>query len=140
MAKANKGIENLKPMKKGETRNPNGRPPLLKNAIKNLPPNMREEVMGVLSHVLTLQDEEEAKKYLECKKGELGQYGFVIQIAIKQMLKEGYGFGATMQIMDRLYGRPRESAEITHKADGLTIVVNNKSEEKKLSTMKKLDI
>ncbi len=140
MANNPRHMENLRTPKKGEVRNPNGKPPKLVNAIKKLPPNMREEVYGVLAKALTLKDEEEAKKFLEFKQGELGKYGFVLQIAIKQLLKEGWGFGAMMSIMDRLYGRPKESAEVTHKSDGLTIIVNSAEEQMKLTSLKSLDI
>ena len=93
--------KNLKPCKPGETHNPNGRPTKLVNAIKKLPKDMQEKVYGVLAFALTLPDETSAKKYLESKQGELGQYGFVLQIAIKQLLKEGWGWSALMDIMDR---------------------------------------
>lgn len=133
-------VANLKPVKKGEVRNPKGKQPLLKNALKNLPPNMKEEVFGVLAHALTLRDEDEAKKYLECKQGELGQYGFVLQIAIKQLLKEGWGFNAMMDIFDRIYGRPKISADVTASSDGLTVIVKSKEEKDKLDKMGNLTI
>ena len=105
-------LENLKPCKPGETHNPHGRPPKLKNAIKKLPKDMQEKVMGVLAFALTLPDTNSAKKYLEYQSGELGEFGFVLQVAIKQLTKEGWGFNAMMDIMDRLYGKPRISAEV----------------------------
>ena len=81
-------LENLKPCKPGETHNPNGRPPKLKNAIKKLPRDMQEKVMGVLAFALTLPDTNSAKKYLEYQTGVLGEFGFVLQVAIKQLTKE----------------------------------------------------
>lgn len=133
-------MENLRAPAPGEVRNPNGKPKRLINVIKKLPANMQEEVFGILGYVLTLPDETAAKKYLEYKAGELGQYGFVLQIAIKQLLKEGWGFGAMMDILDRIYGKPRQSAEVTHKAEGLTIVVNNDDEKEKILNIGKLDV
>lgn len=104
--------KNLKPCKPGETHNPNGRPKKMVNAIKKLPKDMQEKVYGVLAFALTLPDETSAKKYLESQQGELGQYGFVLQIAIKQLLKEGWGWNALMDILDRLYGKPRETKDL----------------------------
>lgn len=135
-----RAAENLRPCKPGETHNPNGRPKKLINVIKKIPKDMQEKVYDVLAFALTLPDETSAKKYLESQQGELGQYGFVLQIAIKQLLKEGWGWSALMDIMDRLYGKPKMSADITATGDGLTIVVKNQEEKDKLDRMGELSI
>lgn len=135
-----RAAENLRPCKPGETHNPNGRPKKLVNVIKKIPKDMQEKVYDVLAFALTLPDETSAKKYLESQQGELGQYGFVLQIAIKQLLKEGWGWSALMDIMDRLYGKPKMSADITATGDGLTIVVKNQEEKDKLDRMGELSI
>ena len=132
--------ENLRPCKPGETHNPNGRPKKLVNVIKKIPKDMQEKVYDVLAFALTLPDETSAKKYLESRQGELGQYGFVLQIAIKQLLKEGWGWSALMDIMDRLYGKPKMSADITATGDGWTIVVKSQEEKDKLDNMGELQI
>ena len=130
-----RAAENLRPCKPGETHNPNGRPKKLVNVIKKIPKDMQEKVYDVLAFALTLPDETSAKKYLESRQGELGQYGFVLQIAIKQLLKEGWGWSALMDIMDRLYGKPKMSADITATGDGLSIVVKSLEEKDKLDNM-----
>ena len=135
-----KAAENLRPCKPGETHNPNGRPKKLVNVIKKIPKDMQEKVYDVLAFALTLPDETSAKKYLESQQGELGQYGFVLQIAIKQLLKEGWGWSALMDIMDRLYGKPKMSADITATGDGLTIVVKSQDEKDKLNNIGDLSI
>lgn len=135
-----RAAENLRPCKPGETHNPNGRPKKLVNVIKKIPKDMQEKVYDVLAFALTLPDETSAKKYLESQQGELGQYGFVLQIAIKQLLKDGWGWSALMDIMDRLYGKPKMSADITATGDGLTIVVRNQEEKDKLERMGGLSI
>ena len=135
-----KAAENLRPCKPGETHNPNGRPKKLVNVIKKIPKDMQEKVYDVLAFALTLPDETSAKKYLESQQGELGQYGFVLQIAIKQLLKEGWGWNALMDILDRLYGKPKMSADITATGDGLTIVVKSQEEKDKLDRMGELSI
>lgn len=126
-----KELANLKPCKPGETHNPNGRPKKLVNAIKGLPKDMQAQVYGVLAFALTLPDEKTAKKYLEQQQGELGKYGFVMQIAIKQLTKDGWGFSAMMDIMDRLYGKPRISAEVSH-TGGIALTINTDQETKEL--------
>lgn len=135
-----KAAENLRPCKPGETHNPNGRPKKLVNVIKKIPKDMQEKVYDVLAFALTLPDETSAKKYLESQQGELGQYGFVLQIAIKQLLKEGWGWNALMDIMDRLYGKPKMSADITATGEGLTIVVKSQEEKNKLDNIGDLSI
>ena len=135
-----RAAENLRPCKPGETHNPNGRPKKLVNVIKKIPKDMQEKVYDVLAFALTLPDETSAKKYLESRQGELGQYGFVLQIAIKQLLKEGWGWSALMDIMDRLYGKPKMSADITATGDGLTIIVKSQEEKDKLDNMGGLQI
>ena len=132
--------QNLKPCRKGETHNPNGRPKKLANVIKKIPKDMQVKVYSVLAFALTLPDMQSARKYLESEQGELGQYGFVLQIAIKQLLKNGWGWSALMDIMDRLYGKPKMSADITATGDGLTIVVKNQEEKDKLERMGGLSI
>lgn len=135
-----RAAENLRPCKPGETHNPNGRPKKLVNVLKKIPKDMQEKVYDVLAFALTLPDETSAKKYLESQQGELGQYGFVLQIAIKQLLKDGWGWSALMDIMDRLYGKPKMSADITATGDGLTIVVKSQEEKDKLDRMGGLSI
>ena len=135
-----RAAENLRPCKPGETHNPNGRPKKLVNVLKKIPKDMQEKVYDVLAFALTLPDETSAKKYLERQQGELGQYGFVLQIAIKQLLKDGWGWSALMDIIDRLYGKPKMSADITATGDGLTIIVKNQEEKDKLDRMGGLSI
>lgn len=122
-------LENLKPCKPGETHNPNGRPKKLVTAIKSLPADMQEQVYGVLAFALTLPDETTAKQYLMAQTGSLGKYGFVLQIAIRQLCKDGCGFNAMMDIMDRLYGKPRISAEVQH-SGGITLNIQTDEETK----------
>ena len=122
---------NLKPCKPGETHNPNGRPKKLVNAIKGLPKDMQEKVYGVLAFALTLPDEKTAKEYLKKQEGELGKYGFILQVALKQLTRDIYGFYALNDILDRLYGKPRISAEVAH-TGGITLNIQTDQETKEL--------
>ena len=130
----------LKPCKKGETHNPNGRPKKLVNAIKKLPSTMMEDVYGILGYALTMNSEEEAKKYLTAKGEEQGKYGFVMQIAIRQLSNKNFGWGAVNDILDRLFGKPRQSAEVKHTGEGISIIVNSEEEKQRIEGMKDLKI
>ena len=59
----------------------------------------------------------------------MGKYGIVLQVAIKQLNKEGWGFNAMMDIMDRLYGKPRISAEVQH-SGGITLNIQTDEDTK----------
>ena len=107
--------QNLKHFQKGNCANPNGRPKKLVNAIKGLPTDMQSEVYSILAKALTLSSEKEAKLYLEEQSGKLGRYGFLFQIAIRQLLREGSGWLCAEDILNRLYGKPRQQAEISVK-------------------------
>lgn len=131
MANPHPNLKNLKSCKPGETHNPAGRPKRLCNVIKGLPDDMQVQVYKVLAYALTLPDEQTAKAYLQHQSGELGKYGFVLQIAIKQLCKDGWGFNALMDIMDRLYGKPRISAEVAH-TGGITLNITTDEETKDL--------
>ena len=137
-----KQLANLRPIQKGERRNPHpqGRPKKLINAIKSLPEDIQEKVYGVLAFTLTLPDEETAKEYLEVQKGELGKYGFVLQVAIRQMTTKGWGWSAMMDILDRLYGKPKQNASLDVKGDGTVIIVNSLEEKEKLENLGNLDV
>lgn len=116
--------------KKGQSGNPAGRQKKLISQIKSLPKDIQQKVFEILGFCLTLPDEASARKYLECQEGELGKYGFVMQIAIKQLLKEGWGFGAMMDILDRLYGKPRITAEVAHSGGiALNIVTDQETKD-----------
>lgn len=135
-----KHMDNLVFYKKGQSGNPNGRPPKIANLIKKIPKDMQVKVYETLAYALTLPDETEAKKYLEYQQGELGKYGFVLQIAIKQLLKDGWGFSAMMDIFDRIYGKPKMSADINASGEGVTIIVKSQEEKDKLDNMGGLNI
>lgn len=133
-------MANLKYIQPGETRNPNGRPKKLVNVIKKIPKDMQEKVYGVLSFALTLPSIKEAKTYLSKEAGDLGEYGFVLQIAIRQLTNEIWGWRALNDILDRLYGKPKMSADINATGEGVTIVVKSQEEKDKLDNIGELSI
>lgn len=142
MGRYKKGESGNKATQFSKERQPasNGRPKKLVNAIKDLPPHMMEDIHGILGYALTLESEAEAKRYLEAKAEELGQYGFLMQIAIRQLSNKNYGWGAAMDIMDRLFGKPRQSAEVKHTGDSINIIVKSPEEAEKIKNLGGLEI
>ena len=113
MANNPKAKDNLRPFAKGVSGNPNGRPRSLSKAIKDIPEDARREIFGVLYHAITLNNENEAREYLESidQGDQLGRYGFVLQIAIKALMGPN-GWVTLNDIIDRLFGKARQTQEI----------------------------
>lgn len=125
MANNPNASNNLRPFPKGVSGNPNGRPRSLAKVIKDLPVEAQGEILGVLHYAISLNDENEARAYLERQSndnGELGQYGFVFQLAIKSLLGRN-GWATLNDILDRLFGKPRIQAEFQNKSQGMIIVM-----------------
>ena len=88
-----------------------GRPPLLCNALKNIPADAREKVHDALWTAISQPDIKAASTYLQKTAEELPECGFVLQLAVKT-LAGNKGWFALMDICDRLFGKPRQIAEI----------------------------
>ena len=97
--------------KAGEVGNPNGRPPLLCNVLKNLPADAQEKAYSVLWTAMSQPDVKSAKEFLEKSAEELPECGFALQIAVKSLMGNR-GWLALMNIYDRLFGKPRQTTEI----------------------------
>lgn len=125
---------------KGVSGNPKGRPRTMKRALKNLPPDALEKVYSVLWTAISLPNEKEARRYLEEEAKELpGELGYTLQICIKE-LNGRNGFAALMQILNRIFGAPRQTSEVKHTGDAMTIVVQSPEEAEKIEGMKDLQI
>lgn len=135
-----KSLKNLTPIKKGEIRNPKGRPTRFMTIAKELPPDCEMRVYAKLGEVLTLRNEAEVRKYLMKSAEEMGEYGIVMQLACKELLREGSGFSCLMQICDRLFGKPKIKADIKTEGTGYTIIVNNPSEQKQIEDIGTLEV
>lgn len=96
----------------GESGNPAGRTPRLKNLWKTIPKNAQQQLYGVLYHAIEMGSIEEAKAYLkQVNAEEPGKYGIVLEVTINALSGQ-YGWQALCDIYDRLFGRPRQQADV----------------------------
>lgn len=91
--------------------NPHGRPPLLCNALRNVPQDAREKVHNALWTAISQPDIKAASAYLQKTAEEMPECGFVLQLAVKT-LAGNKGWFALMDICDRLFGKPRQITEV----------------------------
>ena len=82
----------------------NGRKKKLCNAIEEIPANAQMLVYGRLWQALKCNSKKEAMELLKEEAEGLGEYGFVLQVAIETISKEN-GWSALMDIFDRLFGK-----------------------------------
>lgn len=123
-------IQNLKPCKPGETHNPNGRPRKLSKVLKEIPPDAQRKIYSILYTALTFKNVKEATAYIKEQESTDFKYGFVLQLAIKALAGKN-GWLALQDILDRLFGKPRISAEVQH-SGGITLNIQTDQETKEL--------
>lgn len=98
-----------------------GRKPNPAKLIKKLPQDAQVKVYDRLHTAIALGSVREASAYLSKEAEELGEYGFILQLAVRSLMgKEGWN--VFMDICDRLFGKPRMTAEI-HSAEGFAVHV-----------------
>ena len=96
----------------GESGNPAGSLPKMKTAWKTIPKDAQRRLYGVLYHAISLGSVDAATKYLEeTNASEPGQYGIVLEVAVKA-LSGNNGWQALCDIYDRLFGKPRQQADV----------------------------
>ena len=82
-----------------------------KPKLKSIPPDAREKVYAALYHALTLPDQKTAAEYLNKTAEELPEFGYLIQVYAKGMMGKTAGI-YTGDILDRLFGKPKQVSEI----------------------------
>ena len=82
-----------------------GRLPKWVNTIKSIPPDAQEKIYARLYEAMLCSSKDDAIAILSAKGDELGDYGFVLQVAARALSGKD-GMGALSQILDRIFGKP----------------------------------
>jgi len=75
-------LSTLKPCKKGETHNPNGRPKKIVTQIAAIPADAQLKTYAVLHEAIHADDKDEAAKILTRGADERPEYGLILQLAL----------------------------------------------------------
>lgn len=128
-------IDNLIPFKPGQSGNPKGRPPSFRTVFKKMPRAAQEKALAVLWAALSMASYAEAEAYLKDKQKELPECGFMFQVALRGLMGKD-GAWVMGSILDRLFGRPRQQAEVKHTGSGgVNVVVSNPETAAALNTI-----
>lgn len=131
------GTHNLKPCKKGETHNPNGRPKKLTNEIADIPSDAQKKVYATLWAALSSPSKDAIAAVLKKGEAELPEYGYLYQLASKELLGKN-GWKTATDICNRLFGMPKNVVQAT--GDAMTIIVHNPEDKKKVEELGELGI
>lgn len=115
-----------------------GRPKKLLNQIAELPKDGQNKIYAVLVKALEFDSIKEATAYLKSERGKV-EYGIVLEVAIKA-INSAKGLDAIMAIIERVYGRPRETKDIDVKTDGKAITSTAQMESELKNIVEKLDL
>lgn len=98
--------------------------------IKTMPKDAQEKIYTILFTALTFKNVQEATAYIRSQDTTDFKYGFVLQLAVKALAGKN-GWSAFNDILDRLYGKPRISAEVAH-TGGISLNITTDAETKDL--------
>lgn len=87
----------------------NGRPQKLSNQIGAIPKDAQQRMYSILYKATTFNSREEAISFLKDEKDK-GEYGFILELAINALGGRN-GWQVLMDIMDRLFGKPKQITE-----------------------------
>lgn len=90
----------------------NGRHKKIENIIKEAPRDIQDKIYAVLHTALQQPNRRVAMELLKDREDELGEYGFVLQIAINSLAGKN-GMAALDSILNRLIGRPKQQSDIS---------------------------
>lgn len=86
-----------------------GRPQKLSNQIGAIPKDAQQRMYSILYKATTFNSREEAISFLKDEKDK-GEYGFILELAINALGGRN-GWQVLMDIMDRLFGKPKQITE-----------------------------
>ena len=93
--------------------------------MKKLPKDAQAKAMDVIWTALSMSNGTQAISYLKDKEAELPECGFMFQVVIRGLMGKD-GAWVLGSILDRLFGRPRQQAEIKHTGSaGVKVVVED---------------
>jgi hypothetical protein len=102
----NKGHRNLKPIQKGEVRNPNGRPKKMKTLLGRQ--GYRLSDINDTIQIMMLMDLEELKKVFEDPKSTILEK--TVANALRKSMEKGK-LDSMETLLTRVYGKPKEKLE-----------------------------
>ena len=86
-----------------------GGPVKLSSQIRNIPKDAQQRMYAILYQATTFNNKTEALNYLKAEQ-EKGEYGFILELAIAALAGRN-GWQVLMDIMDRLFGKPKQVTE-----------------------------
>lgn len=117
---------NLVMFRPGQSGNPAGPRPSFRTFFKKLPKDAQAKAAEALWAALAMPNYEEAAKFLKEKEAELPECGFMFQVALRGLMGKD-GAWVLGSLLDRLFGKPRQQAEVKHtgNAAGVQVVVQS---------------
>lgn len=95
--------------KDNQPKNKTGKQARLCKQIGTIPPDAQKKMYAILHKATTFNSKEEAVRYMQEEK-EKGEYGFILELAIHSLYGRN-GWQVLMDIMDRLFGKPKQITE-----------------------------
>lgn len=96
---------------KGHSGNPAGMPKRLNRVIADIPRDARPQIYKTLHFALQQPNKAKAMEYLNDEILKDEPYGFVLQLAVKTLMSKD-GWACAMDIMDRIFGKPRQTNDV----------------------------
>ena len=116
---------NLVMFKPGQSGNPAGPRPSFRTFFKKLPKDAQAKAAEALWAALAMPNYEEAAKFLKEKEAELPECGFMFQVAVRGLMGKD-GAWVLGSLLDRLFGKPKQAAEVKHTgSSGVQVVVQD---------------
>lgn len=106
-----------------------GRKPKIINLLQGVPEDAQKQVYNTLFNAIRLQDVAQAKAYLSAKGDELGEYGFILQLAIKSLMGKD-GWHTFTDICNRLFGTPKRVQDLNvNGATSIQVIVPSEDDK-----------